>query len=310
MNTHNSDPEPPGARISEPSLTSTVGLVHWLIRRASRNAPTELADRLEEEWLADLASRTSPASRLRFALGCCWAVRVISTEHCSAAVVVATPVAGARLAMTHFEGDPDFFARNSLTVVVVVAFHIAVFYALMTGLGFSVVQLIPSTFQTHILPNPQPASAPPPLPHPTIADQRLRVPPPEFPQSSFPDDSVGAVSQPAIDSLLSSATTAPIHEVSRVIGGPGRGFPTTDDFYPSAAKRLEEQGVATVRVCVDASGRLTSAPTTVRSSGYPRLDEGAVQLAKAGSGHYRASTEDGRAVNSCYPFRIRFQLRN
>ena len=33
------------------------------------------------------------------------------------------------------------------------------------------------------------------------------------------------------------------------------------------------------------------------------------QHAVAGSGHYRAATEDGRAVNSCYSFRVRFALR-
>jgi hypothetical protein len=36
----------------------------------------------------------------------------------------------------------------------------------------------------------------------------------------------------------------------------------------------------------------------------------ALKLAKAGSGHYLATTEDGRPVNSCYPFRIRFQIKN
>jgi TonB family protein len=82
-----------------------------------------------------------------------------------------------------------------------------------------------------------------------------------------------------------------------------------DDYYPSAAKRLEEQGIATVGVCVDANGRLTSDPTTVQSSGSSRLDQGALQLAKAGSGHYRATTEDGRRVSSCYSFRVRFELR-
>ena len=41
-----------------------------------------------------------------------------------------------------------------------------------------------------------------------------------------------------------------------------------------------------------------------------RLNEGALRLAKAGSGHYGATIEDGRPVNSCYPFRIRFDLRN
>jgi len=33
------------------------------------------------------------------------------------------------------------------------------------------------------------------------------------------------------------------------------------------------------------------------------------QLARAGSGHYRATTEDGQPVNSCYPLGIRFQLK-
>jgi hypothetical protein len=33
--------------------------------------------RLEEEWLADAESRASGLSRLRFAVGCCWAIIVI-----------------------------------------------------------------------------------------------------------------------------------------------------------------------------------------------------------------------------------------
>jgi len=102
----------------------------------------------------------------------------------------------------------------------------------------------------------------------------------------------------------------PPHVIKFMQGGPGSGFPVTDDFYPSAARRLEEQGAATVRVCVDPNGRLTAPPMNVVSSGYPRLDEGALQLARAGSGHYRPSTEDGRPVNSCYAFRVRFELNN
>jgi hypothetical protein len=41
-----------------------------------------------------------------------------------------------------------------------------------------------------------------------------------------------------------------------------------------------------------------------------RLDEGALKLAKAGSGHYRTTTENGRPVSFCYPLNVRFQLRN
>jgi len=64
-----------------------------------------------------------------------------------------------------------------------------------------------------------------------------------------------------------------------------------------------------VRVCVDDRGRLAAQPTIARSSGSARLDDGALKLARAGSGHYRSSTEDGRPVPSCYPFRITFALR-
>jgi TonB family protein len=105
-------------------------------------------------------------------------------------------------------------------------------------------------------------------------------------------------------------TSVPPHVLSEVQGGPGAGFPNPDDYYPDSAKRLGEQGAATVKVCVDVNGRLTSAPLTLEGTGSSRLDEGALKLARAGSGHYRASTQDGSPVNSCYPLRIRFQLKN
>jgi TonB family protein len=101
----------------------------------------------------------------------------------------------------------------------------------------------------------------------------------------------------------------PIHVVQKVGGGPGAGFPETADFYPSVSIHLGEEGISTVRVCVDAKGRLTSEPTTVKGSGSARLDEGALKLARAGSGHYRATTEDGQPVDSCYPIGVRFQLK-
>jgi periplasmic protein TonB len=97
--------------------------------------------------------------------------------------------------------------------------------------------------------------------------------------------------------------------VQRVAGGPGAGFPDTADFYPSLSIRLEEQGTSVVRVCVDSRGKLSSDPSTVRSSGSARLDEGALRLARAASGHYRPATEDGQPVSSCYPLGIRFQLK-
>jgi TonB family protein len=74
--------------------------------------------------------------------------------------------------------------------------------------------------------------------------------------------------------------------------------------------RMGEKGIATVKACVNGQGHLTSEPAIIQSTGSPRLDEAALRLAKSGSGHYRATSEDGHPVSSCYPFRIRFELRN
>jgi TonB family protein len=105
------------------------------------------------------------------------------------------------------------------------------------------------------------------------------------------------------------APVTPTHVVQRTAGGPGAGFPETAEFYPSPSIRAGEEGISTVQVCVDSRGRLTSVPTTARSSGSARLDDAAIKLARAGSGHYRPTTEDGQPVNSCYPLGVRFQLR-
>ena len=199
------------------------------------------------------------------------------------------------------------FSRRSMTLALVVGLHIAVFYGLMTGLSANFKRLIPSPFAIRIVQEPHPQALPPPPP-PTFSHGKVEVVIPEFQFAREPDDGVEVVAPP-VNNPPGPPPTLPT-PVNRVPGGPGSGFPNTDDFYPSAAKRMEEQGVATVRVCVDVNGRLTSDPVTVQSSGSARLDAGALQLAKAGSGHYRASTEDGRPIVSCYPFRVRFQLRN
>jgi TonB family protein len=64
-----------------------------------------------------------------------------------------------------------------------------------------------------------------------------------------------------------------------------------------------------VSVCVDPSGKLSGEPSVATSSGSPRLDEGALKLAKAGSGRYKPATEDGKPVAGCNKFGIRFQLK-
>jgi protein TonB len=217
---------------------------------------------------------------------------------------------GPKITVGYTRDEPGIFARRSFTFFLIAGLHVALFYGLMTGLAFKIIKVVPTSFQTRLLQPPRGRTLPP-LPPPQLTKSIIEIPRPHFPPTEGPIENGDIVAEPHSPLLFrpEAPPENPPHEAIRVQGGPGTGFPNTDDYYPSIAKRMEEQGVTTVRVCVGANGRLTSDPTIAQTSGSPRLDDGALLLAKAGSGHYRAATEDGRAVNSCYSFRVRFALR-
>ena len=310
MSERNVNPVPRAAASSDGLQAGPGALTHWLIHHAARRAPPDLSDRLEEEWRADLAVRSSTSSRLRFALGCCWATRVIAREHSPTSIPVASPAMGPKVTLGYVRDESGIFARRSITFFLVAGLHIALFYGLMTGLAFRIIKVIPTSLQTRLLQPPREHTLPP-LPPPQLTKPTFDTPSPYFPPAEGPIENgdIIAGSPNVLSDRPDTPPVIPPHEVTLVQGGPGIGFPNTDDYYPSIAKRMEEQGVTTVHVCVGASGRLTSDPTIAQSSGSPRLDDGALLLAKAGSGHYRAATEDGRPVNLCYSFRVRFALR-
>jgi TonB family protein len=289
------------------------GLSYWLIHHAARSAPELLSQRLEEEWLADLAVRSSAASRLRFALGCCWATRVIAHEHSMSAALAVTPGLGAKSMMAYAHHNFGLFSRRTTAVGLVACLHIAVFYAFMVGLPNTFTKVNTPPLQNRELQQTH-ARDMPPLPPPNLNPMKLDVPKLDPNVTSIAEEDPEVIRAAGPQELPPThgapERISPPQVLKQVQGGPGAGFPNPDDYYPTLARRLEEQGVATVRVCVDANGRLTSDPTAIEGTGSARLDEGALKLARAGSGHYRASTEDGRPVNSCYPFRIRFQIKN
>jgi hypothetical protein len=65
-----------------------------VIQRAARNAPQPLSERLEEEWLADLAERRGRMSQLSFALGCYWAATVLTHDDFTVKVPAASSPMG------------------------------------------------------------------------------------------------------------------------------------------------------------------------------------------------------------------------
>jgi hypothetical protein len=282
---------------------TTEALTIALVRRAARAAPSSLSARLEEEWLADMQERTAGLSRLRFAVGCYWASVAIGLEHRPFSVPAASTAQGSASILVE---PPRFVSSRTLTFGLVVSLHVAVFCGLMMAGTKYFKPAEPPAIQPRVIdPAPPPQIKPPPPDIQRSLINRLQeihevFPPiqPEVLRDTVPQEPPG------------NAVTAPPREIVRVKGGAGPAFPHPDDYYPDASRRLEEQGATILQVCVDAAGRLTSEPEKTGTSGSGRLDAAAVRLAKAGSGHYQPTTQDGRPVADCYPIKIRFQLRN
>ena len=303
-------------RNAQSTRPRSSGLTQWLIHQAAHRAPEDLGPRLEEEWLADLESRSAVLSRLRFAIGCCWATLVIANDYPRNRAAVASAAAPAGGIVSLVERNFSYFSLRSATLFLIAGLHAALFFGLITSLAQTHRAIVPPDLQNHQVDSVPPEKIPVALPASekdwtiTVSKTLVQPPPPLNIDIDPPTDVYGKVDQDnPPENPPPVPPYKPPHVVQRLSGGPAAGFPETADFYPPQSIRLEEQGVSNVQVCVDTRGRLTSDPTTKNSSGFERLDVAALRLARAGSGHYRATTEDGLPVNSCYPIGVRFQLR-
>ena len=110
-------------RNEETAQSDSNGVAGWLIRQAARRAPESLSSRLEEEWLADLTSRSSGLSRLRLAVGCCWAALVIVSDHPRGVVPAASSALAARGFIALAERNLGYFSLRSGTLFLVAGLH-------------------------------------------------------------------------------------------------------------------------------------------------------------------------------------------
>jgi TonB family protein len=186
----------------------------------------------------------------------------------------------------------------------IVGVHLIIIYGFSAGLVNKVIESLPPIIHGRLIYEPRAPKLPLPDPKP-IAWQPVHA----VWENLMPPESPPALTIDEIKPQLPPTSPPQPKPVTRVVGGPGPGFPNTGDFYPATSRQLGEAGVSAVQVCVDTHGRLTAEPQLKESSGSSRLDAGALALARAGSGHYRSTTEDGQPVASCYPFRIRFALK-
>ena len=204
--------------------------------------------------------------------------------------------------MAVYVHDSQFMTRRGAVLVVIIGLHVFIAWALATGLARRALEVIAPPIQTDIVEEVKTEKEPPPPPPPEFQKPPVEVPPPDV----TIDLPVEAPQTTAITAV--AATPHPPAPAVHVAKTPAKGkhFPATEDYYPAASKRLGEEGVTTVRMCVGPNSKLSEPPAVTHSSGSARLDEGAISLAKAAT--YLAGTEDGKPISDCFSVNIRFQL--
>jgi periplasmic protein TonB len=206
--------------------------------------------------------------------------------------------------MAAYVQDTNFLTRRTAVLIAIILLHIGIFWALATGLAQRAIEVLAPPIQTEIVQEETKKVDLPPPPPPEFQKPPVEVPPPDV----VVDMPVEATTSTAITNTTTQhvAPPPPARPAGPTTPAHPTKLPNTEDYYPSASQRLGEEGTSTVHVCVDASGKLSAAPTISQSSGKPRLDEGATNLAKAG--RYAAAVSDGKPEAGCVDFRVKFQL--
>lgn len=200
------------------------------------------------------------------------------------------------------------FSRNTSIVVTVVAFHVAVLWAVQSGLLKRVVEVVVPAeilveFVTPASPPPAPRATPQPktptktvttkqptppvpAPTPTVTPQPAPTPLAIAPSANTPAPSAAT---PAATATTQSNATGSSNAPAAPPAPPAPPkveLPSSDaDYlnnakpaYPAISKRLGEQGRVVVRVFIDADGQPSQA-SVKQSSGFDRLDQASVETA-------------------------------
>jgi periplasmic protein TonB len=206
----------------------------------------------------------------------------------------------------HLEDTSGFFTRRGIVVGGILLLHVFIAWALATGLANKALEAIAPPIQTVIETEEHHDAPPPPPPPPTFERPPVEIPPTdtvvEIPQ---------AVATTAITNTTTQHVAAPVaahQSVKHNASIDPKHSPATEDYYPAASRRNNEEGVTQVHVCVGGNGKLSGEPTMEKGSGFPNLDAAAIKYAK--DLRFIAGSEDGKPADSCISFNVRFKLHS
>lgn len=204
--------------------------------------------------------------------------------------------------------QPTSPRRQLANIGLVLLIHIGLLYALMTGLGHTMVQVLRGATEVRVIDLPKPADLPPPLPAPP----RLLPPSPTFVLPKI-EVEVRTPSESQLKQVVLDGPIAPPVQTSEPAPPPPlRVAPVIDAArsctlpqYPAVSIRLGEEGAVDLEFLIGLDGRVADS-RIAKTSGHPRLDEAA--RAALALCRFTPGTVDGKPERSWGHLLYRWRL--
>ena len=203
-------------------------------------------------------------------------------------------------------------SNRTAGIVVVALIHVALGYALVTGLAYNVIKKTAEDLKTFDVsePPPPPEKPPPPPPKDNTPPPPIVAPPPMVRINIAPSP---VVISPVIPQVTPPPMIVPprpnpppqprVSQTARARGDLHSLFSTDD--YPASSLRNNEQGTTGVRITVGTDGRVADCQVT-QSSGSSALDSATCSIIRRRAKYTPAKNDDGSAAMGSDSVRIRW----
>ncbi|MGN6514570.1 MAG: TonB family protein [Rhizomicrobium sp.] len=204
-------------------------------------------------------------------------------------------------------------SRHWLAIGFVILLHVALLYALASGLAVRFAEQLPNIIHVDVVTPPQaaqPALSPPPAPE-LVAPALPQIPVPQIriahPQPAPHAITAVAVPKPVV-APAKPVAAAPLVAAPVIAPTPARAIQSTHTIppYPPIAVRLGQEGTVRLHIVLDEKGAIHNV-SVAKSSGSAVLDQAAVDWVRH-HWRYAPATRDGKPVASSILADVRFDL--
>ena len=192
---------------------------------------------------------------------------------------------------------PRTSSRRLTGLVITIALHIVLIYALLHGLARKIVEVVAPPLETKVIEEVKPPADKPPPPPP-----KLETPPPPFipppeiniqmPMQQAPTITAVAPTPPPPKPVVIAPTPphVPVRTAAVV-----QASSCDKPEYPAAARRANETGTVLLNFLIDVNGKVVESKVE-RSSGSRRLDEAAREALELCN--FKPATVDGKPTRA------------